>query len=235
MLPPKFAAAPTFAGKEDAIVHADTFGVQDEIRRIGGVELEHLVMAGDHATRADIGGKFSGLTGTEIAGNASLWKRSIDGKERDIDLPFAEIFGHARKSDGVAAMVNGPWTKLDDVAKVPAAAFIVFVEGLVRRRDAGEFKIGQGSRFSSVQAQELLCGDPQAISCELPVGFGDHQPQRWIDAKQRFQRLGIEMVGVVMARGDDIDKIQSFRRDYARGHPHVGFIGLRVFGRERIR
>ena len=39
---------------------------------------------------------------------------------------------------------------------------------------------------------------------------------------------------MIVARGDDIDEIQTLRRDHALGHAHVRLVGRRVLFRQRI-
>ena len=54
---------------------------------------------------------------------------------------------------------------------------------------------------------------PQAIGHERAVGFGDDERQPRVGGDQRPERLGVEMVGVVVARRDDVDEVEARRVD----------------------
>ena len=47
--------------------------------------------------------------------------------------------------------------------------------------------------------------------------------------EEREKSFGVEMVGVVVAGGDDVDEVEFFGSDDAFGHADVGFVGIRVF------
>ena len=54
-------------------------------------------------------------------------------------------------------------------------------------------------------------------------------------ASSPLERLRVQMVRVIVAGGDDFDKIQPFRGDDPFGHADVRLVGRRVLARQRIR
>ena len=77
--------------------------------------------------------------------------------------------------------------------------------------------------------------DLQAIRDELAIRFRDDDRHPRIGAQQRDERVGVEMIGVIVAGGDDVDEVEPRGIDDARGHAHVRLVGVRVLRRQRIR
>ena len=96
----------------------------------------------------------------------------------------------------------------DEVAEVVVAAELVGVELLVGH--------GEGGDAEPAGVERLTVGEPewpvrvglQPFGDERPVGLGDHQGHRRVGGEQRPQRLVVEMVGVVVARRDDVDHVE---------------------------
>ena len=63
------------------------------------------------------------------------------------------------------------------------------------------------------------------------IGTGDKQSGLGICGQKGAECLGIEMVSVSVAAGDDIDARQAFRGDYSFGQAGMRFVGLSVFAR----
>src|SRR5205807_2188588 len=57
---------------------------------------------------------------------------------------------------------------------------------------------------------------------------------RSMAAGRRRERVGVEMVGVIVGRGDDIYEVEAFGGDDAGGHADVGFVGGGVFARQGV-
>ena len=80
-----------------------TAGFDEQIRRLG-VELEHVVVAGNHEPCADVVGQLRGLVAEQIAGNATFRAIAVDRQERHVDRKRPQQLGHARVAERVAAV-----------------------------------------------------------------------------------------------------------------------------------
>ena len=85
------------------------------------------------------------------------------------------------------------------------------------------------------QAQRRVRRDADARRHERPVRLGDDDRDIGVRVTQGAKRLGIQMVGVVVARRDHVDEVQPRRIDHALGHPHMWLVGAGVLDGQRVR
>ena len=83
-----------------------TFGL--EFIRGLGVELEHLVVAGDDGPGVDPLGQARGFVAPEVAGDSALREATVDREQGHVNFPLPQDFLHAFVRDGVSAVVNRP-------------------------------------------------------------------------------------------------------------------------------
>ena len=131
-------------------------------------------------------------------------------------------------------MINEPTAELDDVTQERVSAILISFQLLVRRRHGVNPEARRGRELPGIQTAGQLGDYFQPVNDELAIRLRNNQVHFRIRAQKGAQGLGIEMVRVIVARGDAIDKIQSLRRHHALGHAHVRLVSGRVFFRQRI-
>src|SRR3954471_6253743 len=124
--------APPLARAQHSVRLPHALALSHEFLRRGGVELEHLVMAGDRELCADVLGDPHGFSAVEIPGDAALRAVAIDRQQRDVDVERPELLHHPVKQHRVTTMVNVPAASLYDVAHESVAPLLVDVALLVR-------------------------------------------------------------------------------------------------------
>ena len=70
------------------------------------------------------------------------------------------------------------------------------------------------------------------MGCKRYIRCRNDHRQRWICLQQRAKRFAIQVIGVVMARGDDINKIEPLGQKRNRRHAHMGLGGVGILLRE---
>src|SRR5262249_21749927 len=78
------------AGAEDALRLPEALALRDEGIRRGGVELEHLEVAGHGEVDPGVVGEARRLRAVQVAHDASRRIAAVDGKEGDVDGVRAE-------------------------------------------------------------------------------------------------------------------------------------------------
>ena len=131
-------------------------------------------------------------------------------------------------------MINKPAAKLGDVTQEPVAAIFILLRPLVGRRHGVDFERSDRCELAGIEAPRQLGDSFQPVNDELAVRLCNDQFHLRIHAEQGNQRLGIEMVGVIMARGDNVNEVQPIRRDHRLGHPHMRLVRVRILLRQRI-
>ena len=169
----KFAAGPTFAGAENAVALVEFFAGGDEGVGRGGVEFEHFEMARDDHADAEGVGERGGFGTVEIAGDAAFGSGAVDREKRDVDFKVFEGFEHAVVTNGVAAVIDGPWAELNDVAEVMTAAGVVTIDFFVGGGDGVDGEAVGGDGFVVVEADGKLERALEAVGDKFAVGFGN--------------------------------------------------------------
>src|SRR4051812_44708596 len=103
--------------------NADAASLQrfDEVSWGTGVVSEHVVVHRDSRSDAGASGEVGGLLGREIADDVlglASGVPSVDGKQRDVGLQFAQGLGEALVIEGVSGVIDAQTVDLDDVAEV---------------------------------------------------------------------------------------------------------------------
>ena len=114
------------------------------------------------------------------------------------------------------------------------APLLVALQRLVCGRHGRESERTDGDRLPGIQSQRPVWLAANTPGDEGTVRCGNDELQRRIGYTQRHECLGVEVVGVVVRRRDDIYKAQAFRRDHAAGHALMRLVGRRVLARQRI-
>jgi hypothetical protein len=86
----------SFSTLQNTIVLAQLLaGLYKEIYGFG-IELEHVVVTGNHQSRTDVVGQLRGFIAKQVARDAAFKSVPIDGQQGHIDLEGSEQVGHAR-------------------------------------------------------------------------------------------------------------------------------------------
>jgi hypothetical protein len=78
----------------------------------------------------------------------------------------------------------------------------------------------------------LFRDEAEAIHHKFAIGFGNDQLDFSIRAQKGDKGLFVQVVRVIVARGNDVDEIQTFGSNDALGHAHMGLVGRGVFLRK---
>src|SRR5205814_613805 len=98
------------------------------------IELEHVVVAGDHEPGANLLCQPGRVTAAHVPDLA------VDREERDVDVEWSEQVGHPVEYHGIARVVDDVRTHLDNEAEVKVTPLLVRRELIVGGRDGGECK-----------------------------------------------------------------------------------------------
>lgn len=132
-------------------------------------------------------------------------------------------------------MVNGPFTEAHDKSHEPAPSVFVALNGIVRCRHAVKCQIIYPEGLTVIQAQWKINGTFHTVANKFPVGFGDYKVDFPVYAQQGYEGVGIEVIGVVVTGGYDVNNIQQFRLNDQFTNPHVRFDGALVLFCKGIR
>ena len=100
-------------------------------------------------------------------------------------------------------MIDTEAAEFDDVAQIRRVQFLVG-RGDGRETERSDLR---GFAFRQAGGPGRITG--QTLGNERSIGFGDHQAHGWIGGTERVQRLGVQMIGVVMAGGDAATMLSS--------------------------
>jgi hypothetical protein len=130
-------------------------------------------------------------------------------------------------------MVHGP--ACNDVTQVNVTAGFIRFELLVGGGDGVDGERREADGCAGIEANGEFEDEVEPVGDELAVGFRDDQVEAWVGGEQGFQGVGIEMIGVVVARGDHLNEIERFGCHHPLGHLDVGLVGQRIFAGQRVR
>jgi len=224
-----------FAVAEDGVGEVAGAALADEDGRVGGVEGEEVEVVGHAVGDTDGAGQGGRLGGIEVAGDAALGLVAVDGEEGQIDAEALEPLGQSLVEPGVAAVVNRPAVDFGDEAHEVMAAFRVGREFVVGGGKAVEADAGVLEALAVVEAERFGRGGFHPPGDEAAIGFGDGERGRGVGGEERLQGLAVEVVGVVVAGGDEIDPGETARLEDALGDAFVRLVGAGVFVGQRIR
>ena len=154
-----------------------------------------------------------------------LLKRKVELLKGDASTP----------QQGIAAVVNRFARHPHHKPEEPAATLRVPFHGVVRGRNSMDFHSAHDQGLPGIHLHQTARHLPETIQHQGPVRPGYHQFGGGIGSEKRAQGVSIQMVGVVVRTGDDIDPGQPFRRDHAFGEARMRFVGGGVFPGQRIR
>src|SRR5690606_31123186 len=83
-------------------------------------------------------------------------------------------------------------------------------------------------------AAQARFGKSEPLGGEDDVRLGDDDLEPRAPFEKRKERLGIEVIRVVVARGDDIDLVEARGIDHTLGDADVRLVGRSVLPRQRI-
>ncbi len=122
-------------------------------------------------------------------------------------------------------MIYRPWTATDDIAHK-------FRPQLIMRRRNGLYSKRSGiSRLANLESYGKRRVNPQSLRDESPVCLRYNKNDSLVDAQKRAQRFPVEMIRMIVAGANYIDKIESRRIHRARRHSHMRLVGIGVFRR----
>ena len=159
---------------------------------------------------------------------------TVDWQQGNIDLPLSQYLLHTVVRDGVAAVIHGPRAKLGHVADELMAAEVILGQVLVRSRHGVQLEWAKRNRLPGVDGLELVGIHAQPLGGECAVGRRNEQFHLGIGLDKGGQRLAIEVVSMVVARGGEVDEVQRVRRNDQPGHARVWLVGGGVLARERV-
>jgi len=110
----------------------------------------------------------------------------------------------------------------------------VAVDLFVGGRHGVDRKAAARDLLTVVDRDEAFFRDAESVGGKGPIRRRHDDSQLRIDLQKRAERLGIQVVGVVVARGDHVDEVEPLRGHGSLGHPHVRFVGGGVLLGERI-
>src|ERR1043166_6588828 len=142
---------PSFPIAQDSARLPQTSALRHKLVRRSGIELKHIVVAGNHAARADGMCQFGGLATIEVAGHTSLRPVAVDREHGQI---YRASFQRRRKAlmpERVAAVINCQPSPSHHVPKKTAPAFSIALHGWVRRGDTLNLNIAHLCRCPIVQ------------------------------------------------------------------------------------
>ncbi len=105
---------------------------------------------------------------------------------------------------------------------------LVALDRLVGGGHGGDREAGDLDRLAVVDARPARGPTRSAASARCASGATS------VDAGQRAQRVGVEVVGVRVRGGHDVDEAEPGRVDDELGHAHVRLVGVRVLARQRV-
>src|SRR6185295_3470580 len=132
-------------------------------------------------------------------------------------------------------MINPEVAALNDVAEEFVMAPLIFFERGMRRGNSSNFEDAKTFRLFCIHSTRVFEHYTETIRHESAVRLGNHQLHSRIRLHQRYERLLVEVVRVIVARGHHIDEVEALRHNDAFSHAHVRPVGGGVFVRERIR
>jgi hypothetical protein len=174
------------------------------------------------------------LRAVEVPGHAPLRRPTVDRQERDVDRPGTHGVREPVVENRVAAVEHREATEADDVAELPAAARRVALHGLVGRRDRVQLHAARPDGPALVEAERPVDVDPEPLGDEGAGGLRDHQRRLGVAAQHGTERLGVEVVGVGVARRDDVDAVEERRVDDALAQAHVRAVRGGVLPGQRV-
>jgi len=223
------AAGPAFAGAQNAIGLLQVFSGGDKLIGGDGVEFEHVVVAGNDETRADFPGEICGFVTGQISGNPTFGEIAINREERNIDVKGCEASFHFLEEFCVAGVVDGPRTGLDDVSKKFMATPLIFFDQVVRGGDGSNLEAGDRNGLPGIETARLFSHDTEAVHDEFAISFRNDNFDRRIYPEKWNKSLLVQVIGVIVARGDHVNEVKPLRSYHALGHAHVRFVGGSVF------
>lgn len=196
-------------------------------------------MTGDDHGGADVVSELGGFDAREVAGDPAFGGAAVDGENGEVDAEGGQSFGHAGEAHGIAAVVDAEGAGLDDVTEVEQAAGGITIQVLVcggyRVDLEGELSGDQaGGVGAVVEANDTGVGETGTFLDRGSIRFGtDHDPDG-VGSGQGAEGVGIEVVGMVVAGGDDADEAETSGVDDTFGDADVGLVGIGVFTGEGI-
>ena len=97
-----------------------------------------------------------------------------------------------------------------------------------------QLNFSQTNRLADIDGSQLIWVNFEALGGKPAVGRGDEQFHLGIGLHESEQRFAVEMVGMIVARGGDVDEVKPLRFDHQLGHPRVRLVGGGVFAGERV-
>jgi hypothetical protein len=151
---------------------------KEQFVRVGGVEGEHLVVAGDDPARADVVCELRGFAAVEIAGDAAFGAVAVDGEEGHVDRESAQLFHQARIQPRIPAVIERPRAAANDVAEEFVVPGGVAFEFVVRGGDAVKGPAGDFRARTVVEADgsETLICSRSATKARLASGITSRIP-----------------------------------------------------------
>ena len=92
------------------------------------IEFEHFIMAGNHHAGGDLFPKLCGFPGCEVSRNAAGRVTPVDGQDGNVYFPVFEPVNQTLIRDAIAAVINRPFSNLNNQAyKTVITVFVLFL------------------------------------------------------------------------------------------------------------
>ena len=191
-------------------------------------------MARDGEAGPDVPGQPGRLGTGEVAGHPALRRAAVDGEQGHVEGERPQLLHLTLVPDAVPGVVDREATEARDVSEVPAAAALVALDLLVGGGDGRDAEAGHLDLSAVVEAHRSRRIDLQPLGGEGAVGLRHDEDQFRVGVEERAEGLGVEVVGVVVARRHHVDEVQPRRIEDALGHADVGLVGPGVLLGERV-
>lgn len=177
---------------------------------------------------ANLLGEGSGFIPVQIASHATLGRAAVDRQQGQVDFPSPKRLGHSFEQDRVAAVINRPRAEFDDITQEFAAAKRVRLDGFVSRWNASESELRHGCSPTGIQANRRILRKAQPFRDELAIGLWCDESEISIEPENGLKGFRIQMVGVIVAGGDHVDRIETLGPNDAFRHSNMRLVGLGV-------
>ncbi len=145
-----------------------------------------------------VGGELCGFMSPEVAGHPAFRGATVNWQKCEVDVPALEPILHAGKADGIPAVIDGEGSELNHVAEVVVASVFVLVQLFMSGGDTVKAEGPYHGVLSGVESSRHFGHDAEPIGHEGTVGFGHDQFHVGIGLEEWDERVGVEVVRMVM-------------------------------------
>lgn len=174
-----------------------------EFVRCLGVELKHVVVAGNDEPGTDGLREGGGLGAVQIAGHAAFGLVAVDGQESDVDGAKDTTLGHdVIMPKGVAAVIEAEGAAFHQKADVSAVSVLIADDVVVLRHGRLDLPLVIGIHIAFTEGEKIDRSTLQALQHLTADGVRMVKTIAGICRGERNERVAIQMIGVHMTGSD---------------------------------